>query len=65
VTDIDARRSDWVMRMRFWSEITREDTVLNTQMLSARAFRPKARSHDPVTPPQVCLNGEMFHHNKL
>jgi hypothetical protein len=48
------RRGDWVMRMRFWSEITREGRRCCVRRCTSRAFRPKARSHDPVTTPREC-----------
>ncbi|OIP16167.1 MAG: hypothetical protein CO065_06295 [Comamonadaceae bacterium CG_4_9_14_0_8_um_filter_57_21] len=40
------------MRMRFWEQNTRETEASVRQRLSARAFAPKARSHDPITAPE-------------
>jgi len=51
----NARRGDWVRRMRFWRQSTREVEASAHQRLSARAFAPKARSPDPITTPQGCL----------
>jgi hypothetical protein len=45
------RHGDWVMRVRFCGEITRECGGSVRQRLSTRAFRHKARSHDPITVP--------------
>jgi len=46
-----AWHGDWVMRMRFWSEITRELAEKHAECF-LRAFYSKARSHDPITMPQ-------------
>jgi hypothetical protein len=48
---VQIRRGDRVMCMRFWSENTRESAGAVHQRLLARAFHPKARSHDPITTP--------------
>ena len=45
------RRGDRVMRMRFWGENTRETEASVRLRRFARAFHPKARSHDPITTP--------------
>jgi len=44
------------MRMRFWGEITREVNGSMCERYLPRAFRPKARSHHPITLPhrRVC-----------
>jgi len=36
VGDSDARRSDWVIRVRFWGEITRDDNRLCADAVGAR-----------------------------
>ena len=51
------RRGDRVMRMRFWGENTRETDASVRQRLFARAFHPKARSHDPITMPGAVGGG--------
>ncbi len=45
------RQGDWVKRMRFWDEITREVRAVVCELLGTHAFRPKARSPDPATLP--------------
>ncbi|MDO8320517.1 MAG: hypothetical protein Q7T43_15165, partial [Rhodoferax sp.] len=45
------RRGDQAMCVRFWGEITREKPSAVRHRLSARAFHPKARSHDQITTP--------------
>ena len=47
------RRGDRVMCMRFWGENTRETEASVRLRLFARAFHPKARSHDPITTPDA------------
>jgi len=47
------RHGDWVMRMRFRDEITRETEKSVRLRLSARAFHPEARSHHPITVPSA------------
>jgi len=48
---VSTRHGDWVMRMRFWGESTRDMQASARQQLPARAFHPEARSHDPITAP--------------
>ncbi len=48
------RRGDWGMCMRFWGENTRETERTARHRPFARAFHPKARSHAPITTPNVC-----------
>jgi len=45
------RCGDWVMRVRFRGENTRETKASERQRLSTRAFHPEARSHNPITAP--------------
>jgi len=40
-----------MMRMRFWDGITRGVNALVRRRYLAHAFRPKARSHHPITLP--------------
>ncbi|OQW87701.1 MAG: hypothetical protein BWK72_12410 [Rhodoferax ferrireducens] len=53
------RRGDWVMRMRFRGENTRETEGSERQRLWARAFHPEARSHNPITAPD-CFGVKTF-----
>jgi len=47
------RPDDWMMRMRFQGEITREVAGSVRVRLSTRAFHPEARSHHPITAPSA------------
>jgi len=49
-----ARQGDWARRVRFLDQITHGATAWVRKRLSARAFGPKARSPDPIIPPQRC-----------
>jgi hypothetical protein len=49
--EFQTRPGDWVMRMRFWGENTREIDAVVCQRLPTRASHPKARSHRPITVP--------------
>jgi len=53
------RHGDWAMRMRFWGVNTREMEKSARQRLSARASHPKARSHNPITAPELAR--QTFH----
>ncbi|OQW90209.1 MAG: hypothetical protein BWK72_03065 [Rhodoferax ferrireducens] len=48
---LQTRHGDWVMRMRFRGENTRETEGSERRRLWARAFPPEARSHHPITAP--------------
>ncbi len=61
---IHARQDDWVMRMRFWDEITRGVSVSVRGCFGARAFRPKARSPHPITLPYRCQVSVKLQQNK-
>ena len=47
------RHGDWVMRMRFRGENTRETGGPVRLRLLTRAFHPEARSHHPITAPSA------------
>ena len=51
------RRGDRAMCMRFWGENTRETDASVRLRRFARAFHPKARSHDPITTPGAVGGG--------
>jgi hypothetical protein len=48
---VQTRRGDQAMCVRFWSENTRDAAFAVRMRLLARAFHPKARAHEPITTP--------------
>ena len=60
-----ARPGDWVRRMRFWKEITREVGAGVCLVPGTRAFPSKARSPDTATMPNCAWSWAGYQECKL